>query len=497
MAQKLKQLLKQIEKDLDQKKKEDLLQKHLESFRGLPFWCDNQDPAIPKGSNCCCNHKLGLPTKMHVIDVKYEQDASGNLKPVPVYGPEEIHPLFDYELDGFEWDGRKFLGVFSALEQKKLVWIKKATGLGITEIILRYIIWKSLFDDSWQNKQVVIVTGARLEIASGLIRRIKDFFLPFEFDTKDTVVILNQCRIEAYPSNHTNTFRGLPKVVLILVDEGDFFSPKEQKNVRDVVERYLGKSPPIIVWVSTPNLPDGLFDKMEKDQALFYYKIFLHCDVGVGKIYKYKDLVFAKLSPSFPREYELRYGFGIGNIFPYELLQIVIKEYDLNRTGGYSEAFVDAGYGSSLFATMEIEKRQDQCCYILSADEIERADPTFMAERVAVMAKRNNMLNIDGSNAGLDTSLKNRGVFANKINFNENLGAMTLQGPEWVKAKKIYIHPIFKDLIHQLTAVEFDSKGHPDKKKLLTFDLGDCFLMSALKFYMLQPISSVKLNQFD
>ena len=36
------------------------------------------------------------------------------------------------------------------------------------------------------------------------------------FDTKETVIELNRCRIEAYPSNHVDSFRRLdnPKFIL-------------------------------------------------------------------------------------------------------------------------------------------------------------------------------------------------------------------------------------------------------------------------------------------
>ena len=47
----------------------------------------------------------------------------------------------------------------------------------------------------------------------------------------------------------------------ILIDEGDFFRKEEQEDVRHVSERYIAKSDPYIVMVSTPNAPDGLFEK--------------------------------------------------------------------------------------------------------------------------------------------------------------------------------------------------------------------------------------------
>jgi hypothetical protein len=93
------------------------------------------------------------------------------------------------------------------------------------------------------------------------------------FNTKETVLVLNHCIIEVYPSHHLDAMRGLTDVKLILIDEGDFFPPGEQENARIVSERYIGKSDPIIVMVSTPNLPGGLFEKieLEDDKTCIYH----------------------------------------------------------------------------------------------------------------------------------------------------------------------------------------------------------------------------------
>jgi hypothetical protein len=53
-----------------------------------------------------------------------------------------------------------------------------------------------------------------------------------------------------------------------LLDEADFFRKGEQQDVRHVSERYIAKSDPYIVMVSTPYAPDGLFEKIEKEQHL-------------------------------------------------------------------------------------------------------------------------------------------------------------------------------------------------------------------------------------
>lgn len=143
------------------------------------------------------------------------------------------------------------------LDQHRHIWIKKATGLGIIEFFLRYIGWICTRDNQLQGAQICIVTGPRIELAITLIRRLKDLFPPSWGlqEQRDTVAEINGCRIEAFPSHHLDTMRGLPNVKFIFLDEADFFPPGQQKDARDVAERYIAKSDPYIVMVSTPNLP--------------------------------------------------------------------------------------------------------------------------------------------------------------------------------------------------------------------------------------------------
>ena len=114
---------------------------------------------------------------------------------------------------------------------------------------------------------MVIVTGPNQELAIKLIKRIKALFEPHNiyFENKETVIELNGCSIEAYPSNHIDAFRSLTNPKFILIEEGDFFRKNEQDDVRHVAERYIAKSDPFIVMVSTPNAPGGLFQKIEKE----------------------------------------------------------------------------------------------------------------------------------------------------------------------------------------------------------------------------------------
>ena len=71
--------------------------------------------------------------------------------------------------------------------------------------------------------------------------------------------------IEAYPSNHLDAYRALDNPKFILLDEVDFFRKSEQEDVCHVSERYIAKSDPFLVMVSTPNAPGGLFEKIEKE----------------------------------------------------------------------------------------------------------------------------------------------------------------------------------------------------------------------------------------
>jgi hypothetical protein len=80
-----------------------------------------------------------------------------------------------------------------------------------------------------------IVTGPNIDIAIKLIKRMKALFEPklgVTFDSKETVLELNGCTIEAYPSNHIDAYRALDNPKFILIDEGDFFRKGEQEDVR-------------------------------------------------------------------------------------------------------------------------------------------------------------------------------------------------------------------------------------------------------------------------
>lgn len=69
--------------------------------------------------------------------------------------------------------------------------------------------------------------------------------------------------------------------------------------------------------VSTPNAPNGLFDKIEREpeESCIYKRVKLDYIYGIGKIYTKEEIDKAMRSPSFGREYDLQYLGLIGNKF--------------------------------------------------------------------------------------------------------------------------------------------------------------------------------------
>ena len=98
-------------------------------------------------------------------------------------------PMLKYELD-----------LVDLLDKKKHVWIKKATGLGISEWSLRYLTWSCLKDDEMKNKHkdidILIICGPRIDLAITLMDRLKGLFedyillkVPGLFDQRESSMI--------------------------------------------------------------------------------------------------------------------------------------------------------------------------------------------------------------------------------------------------------------------------------------------------------------------
>lgn len=278
--------------------------------------------------------------------------------------------------------------------------------------------WLSLKDDRLSESQMCIVTGPRIDLAITLIDRMKKLFYQFEkkitFETKETVIELNGIRIEAFPAHHLDAMRGLPNVSFILLDEADFFPPGQQQDARDVSERYIAKSNPHIVMVSTPNAPGGLFERIEFEEECLYKRIFLDYSYGLGKIYTKEEIEKAKTSPSFEREYNLKYLGNIGNLFDIQDIEAAItSEEEYNPDIGNREAItimgIDTGWASSYFGIV-IVSWFDHKIYVMYATQFKNPQLTGMINLVTDLRMKYyvDKICVDGSDPSFIYALKER-----------------------------------------------------------------------------------------
>jgi hypothetical protein len=357
----------------------------LKLLKGLPFYNFQNHEDIQTFS-----HAIGLPAKNGVV-----------------------YPLFDYEQR-----------VFDTLQNHKHVWIKKATGLGITEFMLRYMAWLCLKGDRLIGSHMCIVTGPRIELAITLINRMKQLFterdLIRQFDTKETVLQLNGVHIEAYPSHHLSAMRGITNVSFILLDEADFFPQGQQQDARDVSERYIAKSNPWIVMVSTPNAPEGLFEKIEREpeNTCLYKRLFLDYTYGIHKIYSREEIALAQKSPSFEREYNLKYLGKVGNVFHTLDIEAAIitqaqgqemLDWSTNVMIGRSMG-IDVAWGDTSKFAIVITQYRNNKVEVFYAESFDKPQMNQIINHILQLKQRHHITRVyvDGANPEVIRELKRR-----------------------------------------------------------------------------------------
>jgi hypothetical protein len=402
---------KDLQKVIESQPGQGLNQNQLQRLRNKEFWYwferrHKEIDRITKG-DCCMQHIIGLPKK------------DGKEMPIFEYERQLYRALVEpgylnsYPRSGSKTDPNN--DVWYPFKEKHL-WIKKATGIGVTEFMLRFMAWLCVRNDDCKDSQMVIVTGPNIDLAIKLIKRMKGLFadkLGVIIDSKETVLELNGCNIQTFPSNHIDSFRSLTNPKFILVDEGDYLPKFQQDDVRAVSERYIAKSDPFIVMVSTPNAPGGLFQKIEQEpfDTCIYKKIFLDYTYGLGTIYTKKEIDKAKLSPSFPREYELQYLGLIGNVFSQLSIDNATKiEYNPDNINPNAKKSigVDAGFGSSNFAIV-VTQYVGGKIQVIFAEEYERPNFAAMINRIWEIKQRCGYISniyVDAANPEVWESLK-------------------------------------------------------------------------------------------
>src|SRR6476619_7714871 len=137
----------QLHQKLRQAQQQARSSSNLSILKGKVFWYWDKEQHtqeyLKTNGQCCFNHICGLPTKD---------------------GKE--YPLFDYEK--LLYDSLMFAD--GSFKDKHL----QATGLGVTEFMLRIMAWLCTKDNQWRNCQMCIVTGPNIDMAIKLIKRAKN-----------------------------------------------------------------------------------------------------------------------------------------------------------------------------------------------------------------------------------------------------------------------------------------------------------------------------------
>ena len=316
--------------------------------------------------------------------------------------------------------------------------------------------------------------------------------------------------------------RGLSDVSFILLDEADFFPPGQQQDARDVSERYIAKSNPWIIMVSTPNAPDGLFEKIEREpeDTCLYKRLFLDYTYGLDRIYAKEEIQKAKASPSFEREYNLKYLGKVGNVFHTLDIEAAIStqaesqemmEWSTSPMIGRSMGIYIAWGDISKFAIVMTQYRNHKV-EVFYAESFEHPQMVKIIDHIMQLKQTHHCTRIyvDGANPEVIRELKRRigeyqeyhdfteeeiWAFRNgswqiiPVNFQKRHGEM-LQWTNTLMSKRYTkIHLSLHKLIVSLrTAVVIDD-WKLDKYQTSNDDLLDAFRLACLNYELPTTIS--------
>lgn len=216
--------------------------------------------------------------------------------------------------------------------------------------------------------------------------------------------------------------------------------------------------------VSTPNNPGGLFEQIENeppDQCL-YHRMFLDYQVGLGKIYSISDIDKAKQSPSFEREYNLKYGIGTGNVFIDSELDracsLIKYPIQVDHSNCVLSLGLDPGWGSSRFAAT-ILMLQDDIIKVVYSKEWEKPSYESMIHEVSRLKMQFKPARIycDGSNPNFIKSLKS--LFNEQQDYDKVIERARKSKIEYYKWMYVFRSTLTNTAVNSLSAYNNLSPG--------------------------------------
>jgi hypothetical protein len=286
-------------------------------------------------------------------------------------------------------------------------------------------VWKILYSNELDGKSIFIISGTREEFANYVKKKMEDLFLPrfpnVVFDSKYTELWINKTWIKVMPTKNIKDVRGYMDVAYLFIDEADHFDKSIQEELEPAITAYEEESKGKTIMASTPNRPDGLFERIERDPNSKYKKLFLGYELGLGKIYDPEYIAQKKLEPEFEREYNLKYLGKVGNVFSpsqidkaiqlgEQFKNIAVNDYTLHSVG------VDFGFGSSSTAVVLTEfLKEERKIRVLFSQEYEHANPQDIVDLCFNLYRKhfNTWFFVDGANRAA--------VNLMKVAFNERL----------------------------------------------------------------------------
>lgn len=176
------------------------------------------------------------------------------------------HRIYDYELD-----------IIDKIESNRNIWIKKSRGIGITELIIRYLSYKIVSSNELDYKKIMIVSGTMLKHANDVKERMQSLFTKrfplIQLQSKFTELWVKNTNIICMPSRNVKDLRGYTDISYLFIDEAHHFEPSVNNELLHAITAYEEKSNCTTIMVSTPNAPGGLFETIEKDPDSKYEKI--------------------------------------------------------------------------------------------------------------------------------------------------------------------------------------------------------------------------------
>ena len=284
---KLEQLTKKLRKD----------RVKLLLIISIVFWITDPEQhaqafAESKG-NCCFNHQIGLPVSK-----------------IPPY--KEL-PIFGYEMD-----------IIQNLETHKYYALVKARGIGATELILRWILFKAIHNQI-PNRKFLIITGVGQELAKAHMKRLLELCkkIPGVIvgKTSSTSIKINKSEIIAMPAN-PSAIRGYENVGVIFADEAAHWDFVDDEPVLEAIEPHHTKSDAHIIIVSTPNGNRGFFAKIFHSSETKYYLDYKPWNVAEGLLIDRAEVEKIKKENlyRYEQEYNLQFLTNRYSAFPNDVL---------------------------------------------------------------------------------------------------------------------------------------------------------------------------------